>query len=324
MKKKIYEVFGLSPVQGNEGTARLIEVRDDTGASPYIPKKIPEYVFRKDVLSDVLAWVCFAAGQDPLYVTGNTGTGKTSAIQQIAAVLNQPLYTMSCHEGMEATELLGRWVVDNGSTRFKHSPLIEGLKDPLGAWVFLDEEDALLPGNAMVLHCIAERKSVILPDTGEILDPAKYGARLICAGNTNGSSDGTGHFSGTNLQNQAFMGRFMMVKMDYPSVDDEVRIVHAAEPRLPVDIINMMVKVANTIRGAADTNPDSGPDIIFCTRSLIRWAHLLFHYGATAELDPLYRTVDRAIGNKLRQESKVALHEIVQKVFDKKEKGGKS
>ena len=88
MKKPITEVFGIQAP-----STITVDVRDNANHA-MIPRVNSAYVFRKDLLSDILAWMKGAAGTDPLYVVGPTGSGKSSIITQIAARLNIPLYVV--------------------------------------------------------------------------------------------------------------------------------------------------------------------------------------------------------------------------------------
>ena len=317
MKKTISEVFGFpAPVNA------MVTVRDDTSASPYIRARNPEYIFRKEILSDFLAWIAGASGDDPLYLTGPTGTGKSTTVEQVAAVLMQPLYVVSCHEAMEASEFMGRFVVQDGNMKWQDGPLVQGLKDPLGAWILLDEVDTCRPGSAMVLNGLIEGRSIIVPETGELLNPRQNGAKIICAGNTTGLDDESGMYAGTNRQNLALMGRFMMVKMGYPQPEDEEEIILGAAPGLPGEIVKAMVKVANDVRGVYDSGDT---EVVFCTRSLIRWARLFSWFRKKPGVDPLYYSLDRALAFKVSPEASAGLHEMVQRVFGKTQintKGG--
>lgn len=312
MRKTITEVFGIPA----PATATIM-VRDDTALSPHVPLASPEYVFRKEFLSDFLAWAGKAAGDDPLYLTGMTGTGKSSGVTQVAAALRQPLYVVSCHEGMEAPEFMGRYVVENGTMKWQDGPLVQGLKDPLGAWILLDEIDTTRPGASMVLNALIEGRRIIIPETGELLDPRTYGARIICAGNTAGMGDESGLHAGTNRQNLAFMGRFMMVKVDYPEPDDEEKIILSCAPGLTSAIAKQMVRVANDVRGVFEKGET---EVVFCTRSLMRWAMLCSFYRRKPNIDPLYYALDRALGFKVSPEANAGLHEMVQRVFGKTQK----
>ena len=207
MKKPITDLFGI------QAPATItVEVRDNA-QHPIIPRCNPDYVFRRELLSDILAWLKGAAGNDPLYVVGPTGSGKSSVITQIASRLNIPLYVVSCHERLEIPELFGRFVVRNGSMEWADGPFISGLKDPCGAWILLDEADTLDPGAFVGLNAVNEGRTFIIPETGETIDPLRCGARVIFAGNTAGNGDATGLYQATKRQNLASMGRFMMLEV---------------------------------------------------------------------------------------------------------------
>lgn len=314
MEKTIFEVFGFQAP-----AALTVDVRDDTSSSPHIPARKPEYVFRKDVLSIFLAWVVRAAGDDPIYLTGPTGTGKSSTVEQVAAALQQPLYVVSCHEAMEASEFMGRFIVENGNMRWQDGPLIQGLKDPLGAWILLDEVDTCRPGSAMALNALMEGRSIIVPETGEVLNPRQNGARIICAGNTAGMDDETGMYAGTNRQNLSLMGRFMMAKLGYPTAEEEQNIILQSVPGMPEDIVKSLVRVAGDVRAVYETGET---EVVFCTRSLIRWARLFYFFRRKPDVDPLHFALDLALGFKVSAESAAGLHEIVQRVFGRTKSGG--
>jgi cobaltochelatase CobS len=205
MKKSITEVFGI------QAPATItVDVRDNA-IHAMIPRSNPDYVFRREILSDILAWMKGAAGTDPIYLVGPTGSGKSSIITQIAARLGIPLYVVSCHERMEIPELFGRFVVRSGDMEWVDGPFIQGLKDPASAWILLDEADTLDPGTFVGLNALLEGRSIIVPETGETIDPLRFGARIIYAGNTAGNGDTTGLYQSTKRQNFAYMGSFMML-----------------------------------------------------------------------------------------------------------------
>ncbi len=54
---------------------------------PAIPRRHDNYVFRREVLRDLLAFLRKPNG-DALFITGPTGSGKTSVINEVCARLN--------------------------------------------------------------------------------------------------------------------------------------------------------------------------------------------------------------------------------------------
>ncbi len=306
MKKPITEVFGI------QAPATITVDLRDNAQHPMIPRTNPDYVFRRDILSDILAWMTGAAGSDPLYVVGPTGSGKSSIITQIAARLNIPLYVVSCHERMEIPELFGHYVVRNGSMEWMDGPFIQGLNDPAGAWILMDEADTLDPGTFVGLNALNEGRSIMIPETGKIINPSLYGARIIFAGNTAGNGDVTGLYQSTKRQNLASMGRFMMLEVGYANPVEENQALEKAVPEVPSPIRQKMVEVANKVR---DLFVSGEIEVTFCTRTLIRWAQLATFFKAKPGINPIVYALDRALGFRAEPQSRQALHELVQRII---------
>ena len=288
-----------------------IEIRDNM-THPMIPRIDPDYLFRKELLSDILAWNRGAAGDDPLYLTGPTGSGKSSIITQIAARLGIPLYVVSCHERMEIPELFGRYVVREGSMVWQDGPFITGLKEPGGAWILLDEADTLDPGTFIGLNALLEGRSIIIPETGEAVDPLSRGSRIVMAGNTAGNGDSTGLYQSTKRQNLASMGRFMILEVGYADPIEEIKILEKAIPTLPSIIRDKMIGIANEVRKLF---VGGELEVTMCTRTLVRWAYLTTFYKAKPNIDPITYALDRAIGFRAETTSRQALHELCQRFF---------
>jgi cobaltochelatase CobS len=305
MHKPISEVFGI------EAPAALnIEVRD--AFHPMVPAANPDYVFRKELLSDILAWMRGASGTDPLYLVGPTGSGKSSLITQVAARLGLPLYVVSCHERMEIPELFGRYVVRSGSMTWEDGPFLQGLKDRAGAWILLDEADTLDPGTFVGLNALLEGRSVIIPETGEVIEPLRYGARIVFAGNTAGNGDASGLYQATKRQNLASMGRFMVLQVGYPDPAEENKALEKAVPTIPEPIREKMIQFAGEVRKLF---VGGQLEVTMCTRTLVRWASLSSFYKAKPAINPLTYALDRALGFRAEDESRQALHELCQRIF---------
>ncbi len=305
MHKPISEVFGI------EAPASItIEVRD--AGHPMVPAANPDYVFRKDLLSDILAWMRGASGPDPLYLVGPTGSGKSSLITQVAAQLGIPLYVVSCHERMEIPELFGRYVVRSGTMTWEDGPFIRGLKDPAGAWILLDEADTLDPGTFIGLNALLEGRSIIIPETGEVVEPLRQGARIVFAGNTAGNGDANGLYQATKRQNLASMGRFMVLQVGYADPAEESKALEKAVPTIPEPIREKMVALAGEVRKLF---VGGQIEVTMCTRSLVRWASLSSFFKAKPGINPLIYALDRALGFRAEEESRQALHELCQRIF---------
>ena len=64
-------------------------------------------------LRDVLAFLSAPKG-DGLTITGPTGSGKTSLVEQAAARINWPVQTITGHGRLELNDLLGQWLLLKG------------------------------------------------------------------------------------------------------------------------------------------------------------------------------------------------------------------
>ena len=96
--------------------------------------------------------------------------------------------------------------------------------------------------------------------------------RVFATANTVGRGDATGLYSGTNLLNAAFLDRFVVVKMDYPSEEVELDIVRGRSG-LNRDTVELMVRVARqTRRASADQALVTSP---VSTRQLVVWGRAM-------------------------------------------------
>src|SRR5690554_4074937 len=59
----------------------------------------------------------------PMMLKGPTGCGKTRFIEHMAWKLKKPLITIACHEDMTASDLVGRYLLDETGTVWHDGPL---------------------------------------------------------------------------------------------------------------------------------------------------------------------------------------------------------
>ncbi|MEF3283015.1 AAA family ATPase [Klebsiella pneumoniae] len=102
-----YSQFSVSKVFGMPSIPeKVTAIGYADGSNPFIPATDTNYVFRKEFLREVLAYLKEPGG-DALFVTGPTGSGKTSGITEIAGRLNWPVQQITAHGRMELTDLIG-------------------------------------------------------------------------------------------------------------------------------------------------------------------------------------------------------------------------
>jgi cobaltochelatase CobS len=164
----MYQSFPIAETFGIQAPPKMTVEGFADGSHPKIPA-IQEYVFRKEPLRDVLAFLNVPNG-DGLYVTGPTGAGKTSLITQVAARLNWPVHAVTCHGRLELNDLLGQFTLVNGSMQFVHGPLAQAVRD--GHILILNELDLMDPSELAGLNDIVEGQPLVIPQNGgEVIRP---------------------------------------------------------------------------------------------------------------------------------------------------------
>jgi cobaltochelatase CobS len=291
-----------------------IKVTGRAARGPFVPEQDAGYRFRKELLSDLLAWIK-VGGRDGLFLYGPTGAGKSSLVCQVASRLNVPVQRVTAHGRLEVQDLIGHHTLIDGDMVFVDGPLTTAMR--AGQWFLLDELDLLDPATAAGLNGIVEGAPLVIPENGGEVVEAHPEFRFIATGNTAGAGDGTGLYQGTLRQNLAFMDRFWVVEVGYPTEDQEREILAAAVPDLPEVIRERMVSVANQLRRLFLGEADRGAaiEVTFSTRSLVRWAQLAWFFRGLAQQgrNPVIHALDRALAFRAAPETRQALHEIVQR-----------
>ena len=279
--------------------------------NPYVPAQKP-YVFRKDHLRDVLAFLGFPNG-DGLYLTGPTGSGKTSLVEQVAARLHWGIHAVTGHGRLELNDLLGQFMlVEGGAMQWIDGPLALAVR--LGHVLLVNEIDAVDPAELIGLNEIVEGKPLLLPQTGAVILPhPKF--RLVATGNSAGAGDPSGLYQGVLRQNLSFLDRFRLLEVGYPEPEDEMKLLANVVPGMPETVRESMVKVANQIRKVFIGGQDGGGmlSVTLSTRGLVRWASLV----ATFKNAPnaLAYSLDRALTFRAEPSEREAIHRIAKDVF---------
>ncbi len=289
---------------------------DDT--HPSIPTR-KEYVFRNEHLRDVIAFISNPFG-DALYLTGPTGSGKTSLICQVAARLNWPVQQVTCHGRLELNDLIGQFMLINGSMSFVHGPLAQAVRD--GHLLILNEIDLMDPSELAGLNDIIEGQPLVIPQNGgEVIKPhPKF--RLIATGNSAGQGDQSGLYQGVMQLNLAFLDRFRLMEVDYPEASVEQSILKSLLTGMGVpfdsvmeNLTEKMIQVANEIRRLFVGGTDGAGElsVTMSTRTLVRWTNLMIAYKRAP--NALAYSLDRALTLRAEPSQREAIHRIAKDVF---------
>ncbi|MEA1048394.1 AAA family ATPase [Lamprobacter modestohalophilus] len=309
MNTRTFDVSTTFSVQARPGL-EVLGYADNT--HPQIPRKQDGYVFRNALLRDVLAYL-HDAGGDGMLLTGPTGSGKTSLINQIAARLNWPVQSVTCHGRLELQTLIGQFVLVNGSTQFVHGPLSVAARN--GHILILNESDLMDPSELAGLNDILEGQPLVIAENGGEVIPPHPQFRVFATGNSAGSGDNSGLYQGVLRQNIALLDRFRVIRVDYPETDLEQDIIQNAVPSMPAEIISKMITVAGEIRRLFVGTANDGPEltVTMSTRTLVRWTLLANTFKGAPNV--FEYSLNQALTARAEPEQREAIHRIASDIF---------
>lgn len=167
-----------------------------------VPDINPEYVpwGNYEDISRIIKTQIFA----PIFITGLSGNGKTTMVEQICAKLKRECFRVNITADTDEDELLGSWRLVNGNMVWQDGPVILAMKR--GAILLLDEID-LGTEKCMCLQAPLEGKGVYLKKIGQFISPAA-GFNIVATANTKGKGSDDGRFVGTRVMNEAALDRY--------------------------------------------------------------------------------------------------------------------
>ena len=200
----------------------------------------------------------------PVYITGMSGNGKTTMVEQICAASGRDLIRVNITAETDEDDLIGGFRLINGETKFVFGGVVQAMQR--GAILLLDEID-LGTERMMCLQPVLEGKGIYVKKIGQFVKPA-HGFNVVATANTKGKGE-SDRFVGTRCLNEAFMDRFSYwFEQDYADRTVEARIIirkMKAFGREDKDFANFLVKWAETIRLGFK---EGGLDDIITTRRL--------------------------------------------------------
>lgn len=204
----------------------------------------------------------------PVLLKGPTGCGKTRFMEQMAWRLKRPLITVSCHDDLTASDLVGRFLVKGGETVWVDGPLARAVR--AGGICYLDEIVEARKDTTVVIHPLADDRRVLpMEKAGELLE-APDGFCLAISYNP-------GYQSVLKDLKQSTRQRFVALEFDYPEAALEQRIVER-ETGIAPDGARQLVKFAHMTRNLKGQGLDEGAS----TRLLVHAAKLM-----AAGIDPV-------------------------------------
>lgn len=273
--KKISELFGVAAPDHAQ-----IEVSEPSFDTPDID---PAYVFSNDQVKRLQAW-WLGKVKKSLFLTGPTGCGKTTLIEQFAARVGADVFIVPCHGKLDMAEMIGHvGIANNGSTQFEYGTGVKAMQHPRPAILLLDEMNFVSPGAIGMFNRIVELKSFSIAETGEIIRPMP-GLRIAATGNAVERGDDSARYRGTQTMNVALLNRFLGMRMDYMEPMLEAAMLNKAIPGLHPKLIEKLVELAQEVRhGFAQGTLE----VVMSTRTLIDMGQALFGRQPLVEKNPV-------------------------------------
>ena len=197
----------------------------------------------------------------PVLLKGPTGCGKTRFMEHMAWRLKRPLITVSCHDDLTASDLVGRYLITAGETVWMDGPLARAVRT--GAICYLDEIVEARKDTTVVIHPLADDRRVLpMEKTGELLAATPEFCLAI--------SYNPGYQSVLKDLKQSTRQRFVAIEFKYPAAELEKTIIlHEAE--VEAGTAEKLVRFAGMTRNLKGNGLDEGAS----TRLLVHAAKLM-------------------------------------------------
>jgi MoxR-like ATPase len=196
--------------------------------------------------------------EKPLLIEGPAGVGKTETAKVLADVLETRLIRLQCYEGLDAMTALYEWNYPRQMLRARLSetedlameereaqifserfllkrPLLEAITEEQSPVLLIDEVDRADEAfEAFLLEVLAEWQ-ITIPELGTIR--AKHKPRVIITSNR------------TRELSDALRRRCLFLWLPYPTLEQEIAILHARLPGLSERLANQIAALMQTLRG---------------------------------------------------------------------------
>ena len=234
----------------------------------------------------------------PVMLKGPTGCGKTRFLEHMAFQLARPLVTVSCHEDLTSSDLVGRFLLEGAETVWQDGPLTRAVK--AGAVCYLDEIVEARTDSTVVIHSLTDhRRKLTIEKKGQEIE-AHEDFMLVISYNP-------GYQTVLKDLKPSTKQRFIAINFDFPQEDVERKIVLNEAAGISPEIVHQLVAAGRKAR----LLKDHGLEEASSTRALVYAANMM-----NAGLDPI-AACQVAMINPITDDIELAdaLMEIVQAHF---------
>ena len=231
-----------------------------------LPTSEPYYLPLAD---EVAEFEAAYASRLPVLLKGPTGCGKTRFVEHMTwrlfggANIDEHLVTVSCHEDLTGTDLVGRFLLKGDETLWQDGPLTQAVRE--GAICYLDEIVEARKDTTVLIHSLTDHRRVLPIDkTGELLHAHDDFLMVI--------SYNPGYQSILKDLKTSTRQRFVSLAFDYPDEAREAEIV-VHESGVEADVAGRLAVIGGKVRNLREHGFREGVS----TRLLIYAGQLMRH-----------------------------------------------
>lgn len=259
---------------------------------------ITEEPYYEPVGNEVEVFAAAYRNQLPVLLKGPTGCGKTRFIEYMSWYLKRPMITVSCHDDLTASDLIGRYLVKGGETVWVDGPLTSAVRN--GCICYLDEIVEARKDTSVVIHPLCDdRRLLPIEKLGELIQVPDSFCLAI--------SYNPGYQSVMKDLKQSTRQRFVALEFDYPDAEKEQTIIEKEAAGIDSAIAAQLVKFGSMTRNLKGVGLEEGAS----TRLLVNAAKLIVD-----GISPVVAT-DSAVALALTDDVDMlkAVHELGRSVF---------
>lgn len=210
--------------------------------------------------------------RDNLLLTGGTGVGKTTHIEQLAARCNQSLLRVNFNGETRLSDFIGKLQVVKGETRWVDGILPMAMRK--GMWLLLDEIDFADPSVLSLLHPVLEENPMLVlkENQGEVIRPHPNFRVFATANSIGGMADRAATYTGTNAMNEAFLNRWQILMVPSLPMDEEIQVLKTKVKAIKNRWAKRIVEFAEKVRSRQVDGINFSSDNLFSTRVVLSWA----------------------------------------------------
>lgn len=297
-------------------TAKTAEVKE-IRLEEYVIKTEPYYLPQGDEIS--LFEVAYHE-KLPVLLKGPTGVGKTRFVEYMSWRLGKtlttakpkekaerdgadghagiPLLTVACHEDMTASDLVGRYLIEEEGTRWIDGPLTRAVR--YGGICYLDEVVEARKDTTVLIHPLTDHRRILAMEKRGTIMEAHEGFLMVISYNP-------GYQTALKDLKQSTRQRFIALEFDFPPKEIEAKVVEH-ESGIDSETAWQLAKLGEKVRNLKEHGLQEGAS----TRLLI-YAGKLMLRGVSPRRACKVAIVDALTDDPQAQRS---VQEVVTSIFE--------